>query len=528
LIIWSLTIPVSVYAHRDWGKAIKSNDFMDTSASLSRKRDRQSSNNDPATTDAVVVSMQSVLNCDFEELARRFPEFGVVWKRNSKLQTPEVRIALARTLLQAHWNVALSHIPDRHLCPPIPNRYFYVRWMVDQVLPIANSPMHFEQGSRRLQLVAPQAALDIGTGAFCIYALLLAATNNADSTALQCIYATDVDASALECAQQHVTLNRLQSRISLHLVPLTARQHANEDEDNDMVCAEEDTFKGPLRNSLDRIHGECRHQPPLAFAMTNPPFYDVEEVPESQSNMTQNEGYYPGGEAAFGLDMMVDGLVLYLSSQASNNNVLSPPTWTSMMCGKKSSWILLRNIVTQLLGPAHVCATEFGPGLLTRWFLAWTFEPRPCARSPLARHDAYDFHVPNVDALAVMGRLQEYCATFPWGAMDCTGPDSDGCLLVYDRTPLPNTLWKGDDELPGVIRNRIVNRMEARNQFLPQEGHFCLQINLSELPGSIKVSVVSFAHSESGRKVVDKIHGQLQGEICRTNRRWKRKFKQSS
>jgi hypothetical protein len=502
---------------------------MDTSAiSSSRKRDRGS------TIDEAVVSVDSVLSSDFEELARRFPAFGVVWRKNAKLQTPEVRLALAKTLLQAHWNIALSHVPDHHLCPPVPNRYFFVRWMLDQVSPITYSPTHFEQGGHRSQPSAMTlAALDIGTGAFCIYPLLLlAACSNpagggVDSSPPPRIFATDVDASALECAQQHVTLNRLQDRISLHLVPLTARQHA--DAADDMMCTDEDSSKGPLRISLDCIHEEYPHQPPLAFAMTNPPFYDVEEVPESQSNMTQHEGHYPGGEAAFGLAMMLDGLLLCFSNWVSgSNNVLSPPVWTSMMCGKKTSWILLRHTVTQLLGPAHVCATEFGPGLLTRWFLAWTFEPRPCARSPLARHDAYDFQVPNVDASAVMGRLQEYCTTFPWGALTCTGPGSDGCMLVYDGSPVPNSLWKGDEELPEAIRNTIANQMEVRNRFLPQEGHFCLQVNLTALHGFTSVNIVSFAHSESGRKIVDKIHGQLQGEIGRTNRRWRRKTKQSS
>lgn len=486
--------------------------------SFSRKRDRESTNNDPAATCAV-VSLQNVLNSNFEELARRFPEFGAVWTRNSKLQTPEVRVALARTLLQAHWKVALSHVPDHHLCPPIPNRYFYVRWMLDQILPITHSPTHFEQSNHRLNPL-PRSALDIGTGAFCIYPLLLAAS---DAT-LQRIYATDVDVSALECAQQHVTLNCMQSRISLILIPLTTRQQVDTDE---MICTGMHSSKGPLRMSLDRIYLEFQHQPPLSFAMTNPPFYDFGDVPTSQSNMTHNEGYYPGGETAFGLDMILDGLSLYLSSQVSRN-VLSPPVWTSTMCGKKSSWIILRNTVTQLLGPAHVCATEFGPGSLTRWFLAWTFEPHPCVRSPLAQHDRYDLLVSNVDALAVKGRIQEYCATFPWGVLSCFGPVHDGYLIIHDAASLPNTSWRGDEELPEDIQSVLTGHEEARNRFLPLEGHFCLQVNLTELQWSTKVSVVSFVHSKSGIKVVDKFRGQIQGEICRTNRRWRRKVKLSS
>lgn len=491
-----------------------------------RKRERTCST-DASHDVSLVVTMEAILNSNFEELARRFPEFGMVWKRNSKLHTPEVRMALAKTLLQTHWRISLSHVPDHFLCPPIPNRYFYVRWMLDEVLPVTSSPTHFDVNrSCDPSLLPPEGALDIGTGAFCIYPLLMAANDSK----VHPIFASDVDPSTLECAQQHVTLNNLQSRISLLLVPPSQQQENDASDDSMMDTGEtHHVRRGPLLVSLEQIGSTCNHYRQLQFAMTNPPFYNVAEVPVSQTNMTQNEGHYPDGEIGFGMDMLVDGLSLYLSAHSTQPSsiALDPPVWTSTMCGKKSSWVVLRNTVTQLLGPGHVCASEFGPGSLTRWFLAWTFKSHPNVRSPLARHDAYGFEVPNATASEVVGRLREYCATFPWGALNCVEPASvlGGSFLISEAGPPALGPWKGDEGLPNDIQNHLSGLEHLRNLFLPREGHFCIEVSMENHQNGIQVNMVSYIHSENGRKTTDKIRGQLEGEIGRTNRRWRRKHK---
>jgi hypothetical protein len=115
----------------------------------------------------------------------------------------------------------------------------------------------------------------------------------------------------------------------------------------------------------------------LDFAMVNPPFYDLDEFSAIQKEtyhgrrrhaqnsrndanrrryqdddsmvmrppreaMTKFEACYPGGEVGFVLDMIIDGLHLYLERHSTTGNTtpatarLAPPFWTSTMCGKKS------------------------------------------------------------------------------------------------------------------------------------------------------------------------------------------------
>ena len=77
---------------------------------------------------------------NFEELARRYPEFLEAWKdvqdkqhqaakgkaNFSSCTTQEFSITLARGLLHAYFDLRLPHLPSNHLCPPVPNRFFYL------------------------------------------------------------------------------------------------------------------------------------------------------------------------------------------------------------------------------------------------------------------------------------------------------------------------------------------------------------------------------------------------------------------
>lgn len=146
-------------------------------------------------------SLEAVLNTNFEELARRLPQFGAIWRSHySQLQTPAVRCALTQALLSVHWGICTASVPVQHLAPPIPNRYFFVRWLLDTVLPLTDG---------RVVGQSRQCGLDIGTGAYCVYPLLMVASSPSVD-----MYATDIDADSLHCAQQHMGLNpRFASRV---------------------------------------------------------------------------------------------------------------------------------------------------------------------------------------------------------------------------------------------------------------------------------------------------------------------------
>lgn len=589
---------------------------------------------------------RNLVDPDFEELARQAPVFGAAWRRvveqaalhrsGPAQLTPECSVALCQALLRVHFGISLSHVPffegedndeEAHLCPPIPNRYFYVRWIHQDLLPIGRDASYFMQQpvSNETETVSTTVGLDIGTGAICIYPLLTV-------TSLQkfipgdCVfmYATDIDPQSVRLAQANVNANpQWKNKICVCHVPASDQQ-LQSDELVHTTLTDETTMQvdslpsasaseanallfpiGPLRRSVELVMLESSSPSPLPttpvlldFVMTNPPFFDIAEFnsisssngrrrqdshrrhdrrhrtlnqqhqPQTLTPMTQNEGCYPGGEVGFGLDMLVDGL--YLDLLQSNLNLSDadgkkpllatdlaarhPPIWTSSMIGKKSSFVRLHHIVTQLLGPAHVCSTEFGPGHLTRWFLAWTFQ-RPTIRSPLANRLTWTFSVPassllHTNSLAasppmhtsatneVVGRICEYSRAVN---MDCAIQNDEGGIngniannslsmnLQIVESSIAPPPWKDDDEMPESIQRILKNEMSAgaRMGFLPLEGHYLMDVMVTIIDDGASVRILAYFHSTYGRKVIEKFKSQLESEVCRTNRRWRRALQRS-
>lgn len=504
------------------------------------------------------VSFDALVSPNFEELSRRFPDFGRAYSHVQQIQreqggplashmTQDFSIALTKALLHLHWGLSLTHLPDHHLCPPVPNRYFYVQWIQQDLLPLLSSEKHFVR-TRSLSRVG----LDIGTGATCIYLLLFAASTNVPWT----LYGTEIDPESLRLAQQNVQSNKhLQSLIHLFLVAPTDAQEKSH-------CGNRQVPAGPLRRAQECLvlHNH-RHHAALDFCMTNPPFYDDTVSSErtdrrhgdgrDRTCMTVSEGSYPGGEVGFVLDMIVDGLYFFgrqqeqqqptLPEQQHSHYNCMTPGWTLCMCGKKTSWIKLKHVVTELLGPAHVCCTEFTPGHLTRWFLAWTFE-QPQIRSPLAQTEHWEFTVTTLSSTAqVVKRIQDYCESLPGWRLLTMVKDDGACIEIQEAEPLATTLWADEQLLPEQIQTALAQMDPAIFlKFLPPQGHFLIDCKLmtvdveqrqqqqQQQQAAVHVSMEAFMHSTHGRKAVEKIKNQVQGEICRTNRRWRRKLTRES
>jgi 23S rRNA A1618 N6-methylase RlmF len=670
--------------------------------------------------------METLISPDFEELSSHFPTFRRAYRAVQQAQaaatsaaaasgndsaesasiahppgstishnsssssfaacmTQEFSIALTRALLHLQFGVALTHLPLHHLCPPVPNRFFFVQWIQDELLPLLffdESASEQQQSSSYYVQRRPSryCGLDIGTGATCIYPLLFAAniqrrrrinhnSNHVGGTVdghqedalfvidgcnntgvnnnnLWTLYGTDTDPESIQLAKQNVSSNVqcFQSSATIHLLevdPSDAQQKINNNntiepaaslssttaDASTMLSSWECHPVGPLRRffqtKMDASHharqdsdrGDSsirQHAVQLDFCMTNPPFYDDNDDKSgggggertnprkgdgrARTCMTVSEGSYPNGEVGFVVDMILDGLVLYAAAcqnntthnqeqqlqpqlQHNGNNTSrdrhysspqQPPGWSCCMCGKKASWIRLHHVVTQLLGPGHVMATEFGPGQLTRWFLAWTFR-QPQMQSPLARMEGCSFVVSvafpasndgynkgNTTGAAsmsanqgrakgdcsetacreVMNRLDAYCRDLPGWDLTLTLV-SPTRAEIREATPAPK--WIDDGLLPECIRN-VLARMDPakRMNLLPPGGHFLLDVQLQttelhEQPSNadyqkntvvpVAVHVSAFQHSTHGKKTVGKITSQLEGEICRTNRRWRRKLK---
>jgi len=442
------------------------------------KRGRQEDVVESATDDAIVnVSLEALAAFDFEEIARRYPDFGRAYAhvyetfREKKVPfasavTQDFTITLLKAILHHYFSLSLAVVPLNNLCPPVPNRYFFVRWMYDTLL--SSTP--------------PRAAiLDIGTGPVCIYPLLMAKT--IPNTR---IHATDVDVVSIQQASENVEANGLQYKISLHHVGGSSRQVGQM------------PHRGPLQVSLESINEH------VAVCMTNPPFYDPSESltrrdGRSRTNMSQYESVYPGGEVRFVLDMVID----CLGRVAKRCYV---PLCASM-CGRKATLEKLLPIVRQC--GFRTWATEFGPGNTTRWFIAWALFPSP------ADEDSWSFELSEISELT--SRLQEF-------AKD---QRTLSCLLHGDRiilretTPFQDRVLPGDEILPDEVCNALyaLTPQERVAMFLPSNGHFYLEI----LPSFTTVQIKSFSFSMYGRRRVGSLKAQLRGEIKRTNRKWRRK-----
>jgi 23S rRNA A1618 N6-methylase RlmF len=578
-----------------------------------------------------VFSFESLLSPNFEELARQFPDFRKAYqtmairqqqstapKSLSTCMTPELLRALTRALLHLHWGLTLTHLPEDRLCPPVPNRYFYVHWLMHTVLPSTTT------GSQTFDpMPLHQTVLDIGTGALCIYPLLWAASIRQSSSSSSSkntdadwhMYATDIDATSVRMAQANVASNGFQSCIHvLQVAPSYAQEQQQQQQQQTLSNAtatanplpnvptmitpttnhhamhSNSSAPGPLRQSLAALP----YPTPCDVVMTNPPFYDFATSSDNhqfpprrgdnrnRTPMQVMEGCYPGGEMGFVLDMIADALYCFIRLDAVNSDTIGTatsssssslsyyplPTWLSCMCAHKATVHAVQGLLRQLFGHARVVTTEFGPGQLTRWFVAWTLTARPHGTSPYASTMEWSFAVSHdacdessaPPSVWVMDRLQDYCthmqSQYPLRMTVC--PNNPPATHASTVTSVPMvhivedpiahmTKWPGDEDLPLRFRELIQQLGPSRrNAFLPGQGHFVLQVSVHvetpsryRRPGGtiplptrggnpVTVHCQGWYHTKHGKQVLDRIQASLQGEVCRSNRRWRRKLQRGT
>jgi len=495
------------------------------------------------------VSFEALVDPNFEELARRFPDFGCAWQCMKQTQskqggrfgthiTQDFSIALTKALLHIHWGLALTDLPLHHLCPPVPNRYFFVQWIQQTLLPTLQSAKYFSP-VRMMSL----RGLDIGTGAACIYPLLFCASTKQAYK----FVATDVDPESVTLAVKNVQSNQLESSICvLHVNPSDAQLHSqptpllNSLNNNSTLIP-----VGPLRRSMQSAPSP--HNASLDFCMTNPPFYQNDDSVttepragdgRSRTAMTVSESSYPGGEVGFVVDMMIDTLVL-LTDEGKR-----PPGWSCCMCGKKVSWNQLKSLLSAILGPGNVQTTEFGPGFHTRWFLAWTLE-RPTIRSPLARVKGFEFRVAQdhttLDNFVsqITERIQEYFGTLSgWDltvSVSSNNRTGQQWLQIRqsavssppgDHDNFSDSVHRSLDILSTDRKRHLLSLLSAerRRQLLPVEGHWLMDVALAPQGSAVQVQVEAYQHSSLRNTPIELTRNQMQGEVCRSNRRWRRKL----
>ena len=82
-----------------------------------------------------------------------------------------------------------------------------------------------------------------------------------------------------------------------------------------------------------------------------------------------------------------------------------------------------------------------------------------------------------------------------------------------------------NEQLPERVMNGLTPDMLSllsAKSWLPEEGHFVLQLRVSKLNSSVSVQVDTYEHSRFGARCIEAITRRMEGEVCRTNRRWRR------
>jgi hypothetical protein len=284
--------------------------------------------------------------------------------------------------------------------------------------------------------------------------------------------------------------------------------------------------------------------------MTNPPFYDPDSMEisaaragdnRSRTNMTVSEGNYPNGEVGFVCEMIEDSL----RAQPG-----TPAKWFSSMLGKKTSLVKLQKLLVHIFGPGHVEATEYGPGQYTRWFLAWTLDQPvgtasnavfpshdqdkfQLTMSSLVEQGSSDKRIQNIDdaMTEVVNRVVAFCDSSPggWDLMANVTNQPNGIVNVRIQESMPLAINNYVDETQDNIDipEAILQALESRDDnslFLPEEGHFVTEVRIQAAVDhtTINIQLFSFRHSARGTKVIEKVRSSLEGEVCRTNRKWRK------
>ncbi|QIX00798.1 hypothetical protein AMS68_006315 [Peltaster fructicola] len=270
---------------------------------------------------------------NFQELAKEHPEFGQLFASSGEhldWQDPATIQLLTKALLKKDFDLEIT-LPSDRLCPPVPVRWNYIRW-IQELLDTTNES-YIDGCNGKI------IGLDIGTGASCIYALLACASRP------QCtMLATDIDAHSFEFAQKNVDGNHLSDRITL-------KQNTPDDK---LIPPAED---------MEHID----------FVVCNPPFYDSQEdmdnayknkaLPASAvCTGSTNEMICVGGDLGFATRILEESLKLRQRVK-----------WYSCMFSRKAS---AENFVAKLKkhGINNFAAANLRAGQKTvRWAIGWSF-----------------------------------------------------------------------------------------------------------------------------------------------------------
>ncbi|KAI9830598.1 MAG: hypothetical protein M1826_004624 [Phylliscum demangeonii] len=368
---------------------------------------------------------------DFQVLAHDSPDFAKILKANGQLDfsNPKAIQQLTISLLKRDFKLEIN-LPDDRLCPPVPNRFNYILWLQDLLDTTSDRYTERYDPAREvtgLDMYGVSSMAHLGRrhrGKLYLSVTRMRAAAEVEVSRYS-LRGEDIDEKNVQCAQENVSLNKLNARIKV--VQTTAQ----------------DALIPIERYGLSRID----------FCMCNPPFYDsVEEMvssaqrkqraPFSACTGAEVEMVTAGGEVGFVKQMVAE-------SQTLRDRV----QWYTSMLGKhRSVATVLQHL--QELGARNWAVTAFVQGTKTRrWAVAWSWaDRRPrTARGRRPTTDGHectdDGHVCEQDLARGIAHLPKALLPFPShisfvirqqpASIDELGPRLDAALRS-----LPAAHWR--------------------------------------------------------------------------------------
>lgn len=285
---------------------------------------------------------------DFPKLIKSSPElakFVIInpyGKESIDFADPAAVRVFNRALLKSFYGIAHWDIPADYLCPPIPGRADYLHQLADLLA---------SRNDGEIPRGAAINALDIGTGANCIYPLL------GHSDYGWHFVGSDIDTKAIAAATTIVKANGLGKAISV-------RQQANRKHILLDLLASDERFdislcNPPFHASADEaLRGSQRKWRALGKADPK------RKLPVLNFGGQSQELWCEGGEIGF---------VTQLINESAK--VPQQVLWFSTLVSKASNLPLIQSALKKA-GALESQVVEMGQGQKQSRFVAWTFQDK--------------------------------------------------------------------------------------------------------------------------------------------------------
>lgn len=285
---------------------------------------------------------------DFPRLIKSSPELGKFvitnpyGKESIDFANPAAVRVFNRALLKAFYGIAHWDIPADYLCPPIPGRADYLHFLADLLA---------EQNDGVIPRGASIRALDVGTGANCVYPLI----GNGEYG--WHFLGSDIDKLALASAATIVKTNNLGKAISLR--QQSDRKHILVD----LLLADErfdiSLCNPPFHASADEaLRGSQRKWRALGKADPK------RKLPVLNFGGQAAELWCEGGEARFVTQLI-----------AESAQVPAQVLWFSTLVSKASNLPQIQSTLKKV-GAVESRIVEMSQGQKQSRFVAWTFQDR--------------------------------------------------------------------------------------------------------------------------------------------------------